>query len=551
MQYWYSAQLRQYRLQFIRAFSNFSVKTGNGGPTNTPEIVRVPCRYGDPTRIAASIVRGNSENKVLSVPFITCYVDGISMAPSRRQDPQLVVPVQVNERRYDAEKGAYTNEIGNRYTVERYMPVPYDLTMQVDIWTNNEDIKEQLLEQILVLYNPAIDIQTSVNPIDWTVLTIIEMMDSINWSSRSIPVGTDNPIDVATMKFKLPIWINPPAKVKKQSIIHEIVTNIVQGQKDENAVEWNEYEFLGRNITTPGDCVLRVEPTSSSVYSLILCDSSGSTIDRNLLPTVVSSSKDPVPFIGSSFSVNGITCNISHQTLTDAINDIRSSLAGSNLNCMIYNKTSMQFFNTDGGNLEFKDIVPGTLDSLGISNTTYPGGTMAWWRLLQLYGDTKYQADYGSNASQLRLKTVDDIEQTNTDIVGWIDPDPIDQNKLIWTIDPQSIPYTTLSPIDAIVNPLTSGPGINLPLPAIGARYLLTEKPAEQSVSWGTIDANENDIVEFNGSNWTVVWTPSSSININQVVVNNRSNRMYRWSNGYWAPIIHEKYLPGYWRLAL
>ena len=551
MQYWYSAQLRQYRLQFIRAFSNFSVKTGNGGPNNTPELMRVPCRYGDPTRIAASIVRGNSENKVLSVPFITCYVEGITMSPSRRQDPQLVVPVQVNERIYDPEKGLYTNEIGNRYTVERYMPVPYDLTMQVDIWTNNEDIKEQLLEQILVLYNPAIDIQTSVNPIDWTVLTIIEMMDAINWSSRSIPVGTDNPIDVATLKFKLPIWINPPAKVKKQSIIHEIVTNIVQGQKDPNSVEWNEYEFLARNITTPGDCVLRVDPISSGVCSLMLCDSSGSPIDRDLLPTVVSSSKTPSPFVGSSFKINGIICNISHQTLSDAINDIRASMSGSDLNCMIFNQTYMQFINSAGGDLSFEDIVPGTLDSLGISNATYPGGNLAWWRLLQLYGNPKYQDDYGSNASQIRLKTVDDIEQPNSDIVGWIDPDPIDQNKLIWTIDTQSLPYPTLDPIDAIVNPLTSGPGINLPLPAIGARYLLTEKPAEQSASWGTIDANENDIVEFNGSSWVVAWTPSSSVNIAQHVINGRTNRMYKWANGYWSPMIDDKYLPGYWRMSL
>jgi hypothetical protein len=229
MQYWYSAQLRQYRLQFIRAFSNFSVKTGRGGPDGVDEMIRVPCRYGDPSRMAATIVRGNSENKVLAVPFITCYIQSLSTSPGRRQDPQLVVPVTVNERKYDDELRRYTNEVGNRYTVERYMPVPYDLTMQVDIWTDNLDIKEQLLEQIMVLYNPAIDIQTSVNPIDWTVLSYIEMQDNISWSSRSIPVGTDNPIDVATMIFKIPIWINPPAKVKKQNIINQIFTNIAEG----------------------------------------------------------------------------------------------------------------------------------------------------------------------------------------------------------------------------------------------------------------------------------------------------------------------------------
>ena len=40
------------------------------------------------------------------------------------------------------------------------MPVPYNLTMQVDIWTSNSDQKFQLLEQILTLYNPSVDINS-------------------------------------------------------------------------------------------------------------------------------------------------------------------------------------------------------------------------------------------------------------------------------------------------------------------------------------------------------------------------------------------------------
>ena len=87
MQYWYSEQIRNYRLQFIRAFGGFSVKTGRGGPNNTEQLLKVPCRYGDPSRIAATIVRGNSENKSLTVPFITCFISSLAMAPQRRQDP--------------------------------------------------------------------------------------------------------------------------------------------------------------------------------------------------------------------------------------------------------------------------------------------------------------------------------------------------------------------------------------------------------------------------------------------------------------------------------
>jgi hypothetical protein len=550
MQYWYSAQLRQYRLQFIRAFSNFSVKTGRGGPNGVDELIRVPCRYGDPTRIAASIVRGNSENKVLAVPFISCIIQGLNMSPSRRQDPQLVVPVVVNERKYNDELGHYTNEVGNRYTVERYMPVPYDLTMQVDIWTDNTDIKEQLLEQILVLYNPAVDIQTSVNPIDWTVLSYIEMQDSITWSSRSIPVGTDNPIDVSTMQFKIPIWINPPAKVKKQSIINTIITNIVEGTKAPEDMEWTEYEFYSRNITTPGDATIKLTPRPDGSSNIFLCDDALSQTDKDFNPTVTFATAAPNLFVGMQFRWNNNLISINHTEIKLAIDDVRKSLVGTNLNCVIYNDTTMQFVNTSGGDNTFEDVVPGSLAALGIAETTYPGGQYAWWRLLTLYGSLKPYSTYGANASQIRLKTQNDLDQTTSDLIGWIDIDPVNQNQIIWTPDFESFPSATLPAIDLIVDPLTSGPGGLLPPPAIGQRYLLTESPAEQSVRWGTMTAQANDIVEFNGSQWVVSWSAALNTNGVQYVMNNRSGLMYKW-DGTWSAMLQKQYLQGLWRLSL
>lgn len=548
MQYFFAKQLRQYRLQFIRAFSNFYV---NFGTEDSPDLRRVPCRYGDSTRIAESVVRGNSENKVLSTPFISCTVNSIAMSSNRRQDPQLVEKVQVNERRYDEETGHYTSDMMNRYTVERYMPVPYELTMQVDIWTNNTNTKEQLLEQILMLYNPSIDIQTSNNPLDWTWLTYIEMQENINWSSRTIPIGTENPIDVMTLTFKVPIFINPPAKVKRQSIIEEIITNIVQGSKNQDDWEWSEYEFLSRVITTPGNASISLMYSSSNTYEIRLLTEAGSPIDPEKLPTVTSTIKDPKLVVGTAFTFNGVRIDVRTSNLAAFVDQMHPLFTDTPYSVLLYNKNSIRFINNEAGDNVFTELAGNPLADMGLQPTTYPGGTLAWWRLFEAYGTLKSYADLGNNSSQIRIKKNLDLDDDTDDMLGWINPHPTDQNRIQWIIDEQTLPNMTMAPINAIVDPTVKGPGIGLALPQLGQRYLLLDKPSNVSNAWGNLDADADDIVEFTDNGWIVAFDASVSTEAKQFITNQFSGKIYTWSNGEWSLYVEEMYTPGLWRIAL
>ncbi len=550
MQYWYTAQLRNYRLQFIRAFSNFSVSNGKDA-NGVEQIVRVPCRYGDPSRIASTIVSGNSENKLLTVPFITCVVNGIGMAPTRRQDPSFVGKIQVNEREYDDETGHYLQNVGNRYTIERYMPIPYELTMQVDVWTNNTSVKEQLLEQILTLYNPSIEIQTSNNALDWTVLSLIELQDQITWSSRTIPVGTDNPIDVMTLIFRLPIWINPPAKVQKQKIIEEIVTNIIQGEKESpEQWDWTEYEFLNRIINTPGDYSIEMEWIGNNSYKVSLRTQGGDPVDAAKRPTITSSMENPVLTPGTSFKFNGIAVNITSPDINAVVAAGHSALAGTDYNMEVYNRKQIRFINNLGGDNVFGNMNGQPIQDMGLLPTVYPGGNLSWDRLFEAYGSLKPYTQYGSNASQMRIRL--DIDDANKDIIGWISPDPLDQNIIIWTLDAASMPSSTLLPINAVVNPNKVGPGNGLPLPNVGQRYLLLEMPTTSNARWGTmVDATVNDIIQFNGTDWDVVFSAERYQYTEQFVINLYNGKLLHWEGGSWAEYIQRSYAPGEWRLAL
>lgn len=257
LDYFYDAQLRRYWTQFVRIFEGFQYRTGRNG-SGQVSFRTVPVKLASKDRQVGHILRNNSENTTMATPQISCWMSSLSRVPERVQSPNFVSTVNVWERDIDPQTNRYTDKPGRSYTVERMMGVPYDMIMNVDIWTSNEDQKTQIVEQILTLFNPSIDMQVSDNPLDWNALGIVEH-EGIEWSSRSFPIGTEDDIDITTLTFRVPIWISPPAKVKKQNIIQQIITNISVSPEIEAPdgvvvdSHWSDSDMRSRLIVTPGD----------------------------------------------------------------------------------------------------------------------------------------------------------------------------------------------------------------------------------------------------------------------------------------------------------
>jgi hypothetical protein len=250
-QFFYDAQIRRFILQFIRALSNFQVEYGQD-ENGATALRRVPVKYGDVSKQASYILNNASENTITgNVPMISCYVSGLSYARDRVQEPNFISKMNIRQRAYDPDTGTYTQEQGNAYTVERHMPVPYKLTMKADIWTSNLTQKLQLLEQLLIMFNPSLELQSTDNYIDWTSLSAIEITE-VNFSSRTVPIGTEDPLDIATLTFELPIWISAPAKVKRLGVIQKIVNSIWDAGGNIDEAIFNENLLLGtRQYYTP------------------------------------------------------------------------------------------------------------------------------------------------------------------------------------------------------------------------------------------------------------------------------------------------------------
>lgn len=216
--------MARYLEQVIRAFSGFSYQTGTNG-LGAPQTLMVPCHAALTNKLIATIRANASENILNSCPQITVWQSGLTPRKEDVQNPDFIEHLQVAERK--VENGKYTSEKGNMYSVDRLMPMPVNMDVQVDLWTSNQEMKHQLVEQILTVTQYQFQIQNSDNALDWSASTWC-FVDDWTWSSLSLPIaGNVTDLDIFTMKLRIPMYLNPPAKVKRISRIEQVVAPLV------------------------------------------------------------------------------------------------------------------------------------------------------------------------------------------------------------------------------------------------------------------------------------------------------------------------------------
>jgi hypothetical protein len=276
-EFFYDGQQRRFLEQLVRAFSGFSYQTGmrNG---QAPQTLLVPCHLAQTNRMVAYIQKNASENTLNAVPMITVFQTGLRGRKTDLQNPTFVDNLQVFER--NVSDGQYGANRGNAYSVDRLMPLPFEMDIQVDIWTSNLEQKYMLAEQILVVIYPQFEIQNSENALDWSAVTICFVEDDISFSSRSLPIGTTDEIDIMTIRLRVPFWLTPPAMIRKLGRIEQVVANVGQEVFDAYG-EPLISNLFDQVIVTPGDCSVVVD---GNVITL-LADKTSSTLPDGNLPS--------------------------------------------------------------------------------------------------------------------------------------------------------------------------------------------------------------------------------------------------------------------------
>jgi hypothetical protein len=468
----------------MRVFIGFKYKTGG----NNPEERLVPVMYGDMTRQVANIIKENSENKMPTVPRIACYIGDLELDTDRLSDASFVSKLNIRERSYDVVDGQrnYKNIQGGHYTVERLMPTPFKLTLKADIWTSNTDQKLQLMEQILVLFNPSLDIQTTDNYIDWTSLSTL-YLSNITFTSRTIPQGAESEIDVATLEFETPIWISPPAKVKKLGIIKNIIMNIFTESGD---------------ISDLNTLVFNGEPKSTQRETV---DDYGVLLLRN--PTTNQYECSVLDY-GEAVSNLGLSVPVklgSKRIDWNSVLDLHGGYTGT---------STIHFLQPTGyeisGTFTINELDP-TFLVVDLDIDTVPTNTEA------------------PITAIINPYTFNPIEKFGS-------------KSLI----PIGTRYLILEDINNSPNV-----GQTIGIPSVDSSRDMYDGPdAWKDINGEDLIAKANSIIEWDGSAWFTSFDPLAIVDM-KYVTNLTTGIQYKWESGEWLKSFEGEYTTGYWRFDL
>jgi hypothetical protein len=337
-----------------------------------------------------------------------------------------------------------------------------------------------------------------------------------------VPVGADSPIDIATLSFETPIWISPPVKVKHLGVITNIITSLYESATStDDAYIDGLGQPIGGNTTTLAGLLSRQSTTVSDF----------------------------------SIAVQGnqviLLSEIKHESRLASVDEL----------------------------------------------TTYQGTTEPWPDIFARYpgkfvaGSTSIFLTQANGSEVIGTVAINPLDETRLEVSWDKDTYPrsngIDSNGLIERVDVEYDGANSNRPgspgtFDAIINPLTKGPrGAGLPDPNIGIRYLLVEDigshendvgnftheyPQGSGIyvqdtmvganAWKSNDgvdliALANDIIEWDGTKWNVIFDSVHKQDIIIYQTNIYTGIQYMWNGVSWIKSFEGEYLQGQWRIEL
>jgi hypothetical protein len=206
--YYYNEQLRKHIIQFMAIFTGMKVSVCKNDFASESNLISVPILYGSRDRVVSYIFQEQTQNKMIKLPMMSVSLVGLDLARDRLSG-------QNQERKeIKLKRGGSIPDDLQQHTMLK--PVPYEVTMELAINTSNTDHHLQMLEQIMLLFNPSLQVQ--VSDAYGNQQSYIEVfLQSINLD-ENYPAGTDARIVSSTLTFQYIMYLAAPVNLKDEII---------------------------------------------------------------------------------------------------------------------------------------------------------------------------------------------------------------------------------------------------------------------------------------------------------------------------------------------
>jgi len=209
--YRYNGQIENYLSQFMRVMSGFQVENGEDKDGNmTTREVKVA--YGSVSRIVGSILNKRDSFTNQTLPLIGFYLSGIEKDNANKRSQHHIDHV------------TFENSEGNKQGYRRIIGPAFNLNIEVNIYASSNEEMFAVLEQMLLIFNPRVTIQTDNNIFNADYITDI-ILESIN-PDINYPTGTESQVIQQSLQFRLPIRLSYPMDTDGP-IIEEITSRIL------------------------------------------------------------------------------------------------------------------------------------------------------------------------------------------------------------------------------------------------------------------------------------------------------------------------------------
>jgi len=228
-------QIERYIAQFMRVFSGFQVRDGveRDGAYLTK---RVPVVYGNMSRIVASIINKRDHMTNQTVPIMAANMVGLTPDPNNKKSPH---------HRDTRSMHVTNNQLYD--VVDRLSGPAFIMNMELSVYASSTTELFDIVEQILLIFNPRVTIQTSSQMLNSSYITDIALTGI--QPEIQYPMGMESPIAMMALVFEVPIRLNYP-----QGTNDKIILNITENVKTTDNQHIETFNITGD--TSTGEVVI-------------------------------------------------------------------------------------------------------------------------------------------------------------------------------------------------------------------------------------------------------------------------------------------------------